>query len=53
MFAGFTAGTGRNNASHVISSWRFYEVGGVRQNREDDDYFGLKGFLGLDRGVAD
>lgn len=42
MFAGFTAGTGREHASHIITSWRFYEVGGVREEREDD-FLGLGG----------
>jgi hypothetical protein len=48
MFAGFTAGTGRANGSHIIKSWRFFEVtGGVRQEREDNDFFGIGRMLGL------
>ena len=30
MFAGFTAGTGRQHASHIITSWKFFEVAGTK-----------------------
>ena len=42
MFAGFTAGTGRENASHVITSWQFFEVAGVKVDVEQD---GLDNFF--------
>jgi len=41
MYAGFTAGTGRQNASHMITSWKFFEVGGQREDQGGDDFFGL------------
>lgn len=41
MYAGFTAGTGRANASHMITSWKFFEVGGQREDKGGDDFFGL------------
>ena len=32
----------------MITSWRFFEVtGGVRQEREDNDFFGIGRMLGL------
>ena len=40
-YAGFTAGTGRANASHMITSWKFFEVGGQREDKGGDDFFGL------------
>lgn len=30
LFGGFTAGTGRTHASHVIRSWKFFEVAGTK-----------------------
>jgi hypothetical protein len=39
MFAGFTGGTGRLNASHVIKSWKFYEVTGLKKPAEKGGVF--------------
>ena len=47
MFAGFTAGTGRENASHMITSWRFYEVGAIREDKEEEWSSWLGSFFGL------
>ena len=42
MFAGFTSGTGRTHASHVITSWKFFEVAGhkVEQQEGAESFFG-------------
>jgi len=34
MIAGFTAGTGRANASHIITSWKYFEVAETKENEE-------------------
>jgi len=44
MFAGFTSGTGRTNASHIIKSWKFFEVAGTKVEAPQDflsSLFGL------------
>ena len=42
MFAGFTAGTGRTNASHIVTSWKFFEVAGTKVEVEPD---GVESFV--------